>query len=68
MLPPVSWSDEVMAWSIFSSLQNCLNLSDMKFMPASDTMFSSPNSVNTNLACLIRASADRPSAFFMMGN
>ena len=27
-----------MAWSIFSCLQNSLTLSDMKFVPASDTI------------------------------
>ena len=31
--------DEITTWSIFSCLENCLNQSDMKFMPVSDTIF-----------------------------
>ena len=47
---PLFWwyHDGVMAWSMFSCLQNCLKWSDMKFEPASETFFfKSPNSVKT---------------------
>ena len=72
MLPLVNnwwWYDEVKAWSIFNYLQNCLNQSDIKFVPVSEIIFfGSPNSVGTILAALIRSSANKPPAFFMIGN
>ena len=63
------WYDKAMAWSIFCCLQNCLNWSYTKFMPASETIFfGSPNSANAILAALVRSSAHIPSAFFTVGN
>ena len=39
------WYDEVITWSMFSCLQNCLTQSDTKFVTASETIFSySPHS------------------------
>ena len=51
------------------SLQKWLTLSDMKCVPASDTIvLESPNYVNTILATLIRLSAERLSVFLITGN
>ena len=58
-------------WLVLCSVayKHCLNLSHTKFVPISDTIFfGKPDSVNTILAVLIRSSAERPSAFFTIGN
>ena len=48
--PLLWWAyDEVMAWSIFSCLQNCLNLSDTKFMPAYELFSLVVKTPRTNL-------------------
>ena len=58
-----------MACSMFHLPQNCLNISDVKFMPASDTiLLGSPNSANTILAAFTRSSAARLSAIFYNRN
>ena len=47
------WYDDFMACSIFICLQNWLNISDVKFIPASKMIFlRCPNSANTILAAL----------------
>ena len=51
------------------NMQMCLNVSNVKFMPASDIIcFGSKNFGSTILAALIRTSAARLSAFFTIGN
>ena len=59
---------EVVAWSVLSCLQNCLNQSDIKFMPASDIIFVSQNSANKTSVTMIRQSPDSSSAHFTTGN
>ena len=54
---------EVIPQSMFSCLQNCLNWSNMKFMPEFHTLyFRSPNSVKMILAAMINSSDDNTSA------
>ena len=53
---------------MFIYLQNCLNTSDVKFVPASEINFlGSPNSANTILAASTRSSATCQ-FYFTIGN
>ena len=52
---------------MFICLQNCLNVSDVKFMPASEKILS-PNSIKIILAAFTRSSAARLSVLFKIGN
>ena len=57
-----------MACCTFTCLQNCLNISDIKFMPASEiTFLGGPNSANTIFAALTRSWAARLLPFFTTG-
>ena len=63
------WYDEVMVCSMLSFLQNCLKLSDIKFVNSSATIFfQSPNSVDIILMTLIRLAVERPPFFSTTGN
>ena len=56
------------ACSTLIDLQNCLNLSETKFFPASDIIFHSiPYLVNIAVTALMRCSADSPCNLLKMG-
>ena len=63
------WYANDTACSTLIVLQNCCNLSDTKFVPASDIIFGGmPYSANVIFVVIIRFSADNPSNFLTTGN
>ena len=63
------WYANDTACSTLIVLQNCQNLSETKFVPASDIIFwGIPYSANIILTALVRFSADSPTNLLMMGN
>ena len=63
------WYADDIGCSMLIDLQNCLSLSETKFLPASDIIFCSiPCSVNIAVTALMRCSTDSPCNLLMMGN
>ena len=60
------WYADDTACFMFRLLQNLLNLSEMKFIPASDiNLHGMPYSANMTFAVVMRFSVDKPSNLFI---
>ena len=63
------WYADDTACSTLIDLQNCLNLSETKFVPVSDIILCRiPYSANIAVTALMRCSTDSPCSVLMMGN